>query len=67
MLYSVDLRKLNRKEGTRKKLESHLEGEWNGCERQMEGGNWVEEGIRKGCSWSGVGKGNGWLDGQENK
>ena len=37
-------------------LESHLEGEWNGGGRQMEGGSWVGEGERE-CVW---GLGLGW-------
>jgi hypothetical protein len=45
MLHSTDPRKLHRKEGTIRELELHLEGEWNGHGRQIEGRNWVGEMI----------------------
>jgi hypothetical protein len=45
-------------------------GEWNVLGRQMEEGNWVEEGIGKEVGWVWVRCAEGqevWLDGHENK
>ena len=67
MLHSTDPKKLNKKEGTNKETQiSLIKGNLKSHKRQMDGGNWVGEGMRSRigmCSGSGVERDRGWKDG----